>query len=76
MAGLLVCALICGWHSLHLFIQIAGTAVILFLGPRRHAHIISFVWCFTYLTFFRLAARAGESHPIRYHTTTSGSQEF
>lgn len=61
--GLTIALLVSGWHVTHLFVQIAGNAVILLaLGPRQ-CHMVSFFWCFSYLFFFRLSPSFGLPSP-------------
>ena len=56
---MLICLLVSGPHSLHLLVQISGTALIIFLCPVSLSHILSFAWCFSYLTLFRLSSWLG-----------------
>ena len=52
-----------GVHTLHLLVQIAGNCLILKCFSVRKFHLISFCWCFSYLTFFRLSSRLGLPDP-------------
>jgi len=63
VVGILICCLVSGWHILHLLVQIAGNAAIVLGTPVRKCHLYSFVWCFSYLTFFRLSAWFGLPDP-------------
>ena len=61
--GLVIASLVSGWHVIHLIIQAAGNMFILAsLSPRR-CHIVSFVWCFTYLMFYRCSSMFGLPSP-------------
>jgi len=62
-AGLLICSLVSGWHTLHLLLQIAGNAAIVLGTDVRKCHLYSFAWCFSYLTFFRLSGWVGLPPP-------------
>jgi len=62
-SGLLICWLVSGWHTAHLLVQIAGNAIIVLLIDSRRCHLYSFVWCFSYLTFFRLSGWLGLPSP-------------
>ena len=63
LVGLLICWLVSGVHTLHLITQIIGNILILKCVPVNKCHIVSFIWCFCYLTFFRLSARLGLPEP-------------
>merc|ERR1719300_140215 len=52
-----------GWHTIHLLLQIAGTAIIVLFSDIRKCHVYSFAWCFAYLTFFRLSHMLGLPSP-------------
>ncbi|XP_013400325.1 lysophospholipid acyltransferase 7 [Lingula anatina] len=44
---------VCGFHLLHSFITaLVNALLVLWISP-RYCHIVSFMWCFGYLTFFR-----------------------
>jgi len=62
-SGLLICFLVSGWHTVHLLVQIAGNAAIVLGTPYTKCHLYSFAWCFSYLTFFRLAGWLGLPEP-------------
>ncbi|XP_074647591.1 membrane-bound acylglycerophosphatidylinositol O-acyltransferase mboat7-like [Tubulanus polymorphus] len=51
--GLCFVLYICGWHTLHSVITIAGNILIIKFISTRKCHIASFIWCFGYLVFFR-----------------------
>jgi len=63
VAGLVICSLVSGVHTLHLVLQILGNMIILKSAPVKKCHLLSFIWCFSYLTFFRLSARLGLPEP-------------
>jgi len=63
IAGVLICCLVSGWHTIHLLVQIAGTAAIVLGTDVRKCHLYSFAWCFSYLTFFRLSGWVGLPSP-------------
>ena len=63
VAGLVICYLVSGVHTLHLILQILGNIIILKCVPVKKCHILSFIWCFSYLTLFRLSARLGLPEP-------------
>jgi len=53
--GLVIASLVSGWHVLHLLIQAGGNMLILkSLSPSR-CHLVSLVWCFSYLLFYRIS---------------------
>eukprot|EP00058_Branchiostoma_floridae_P013858 XP_002599346.1 hypothetical protein BRAFLDRAFT_199715 [Branchiostoma floridae] len=45
--------LTCRWDSLHSLVSILGTFTILKTAGPRTCHLLTFVWCFGYLAFFR-----------------------
>jgi len=63
LVGLVICWLVSGVHTLHLLVQIAGNIFILKCFSVAKCHLISFIWCFSYLTFFRLSSRLGLPEP-------------
>ena len=63
MVGVIICLLVSGVHSLHLLLQITGTALIIRSCPTSRSHQLSFLWCFSYLTAFRLSGRLGLPEP-------------
>jgi len=63
VAGLVICYLVSGVHTIHLILQILGNIIILKCVPVKKCHILSFIWCFSYLTLFRLSARLGLPEP-------------
>ena len=63
VVGVIICLLVSGVHSLHLLLQITGTALIITCCPTSLSHQLSFLWCFSYLTAFRLSARLGLPEP-------------
>jgi len=61
--GLVIASLVSGWHVIHLLVQAAGNMLILkSLSPRR-CHLVSLVWCFTYLLFYRVSWMFGIPPP-------------
>ena len=63
MVGVIICLLVSGVHSLHLVLQITGTALIIHCLPPSRCHQVCLLWCFSYLTAFRLSARLGLPEP-------------
>jgi len=61
--GILICLSVSGWHTLHLLLQIVVNAFIVLGCDPRNCHKYSFVWCFAYLTFFRLSEWFGLPPP-------------
>jgi len=59
VVGVMICLTVSGVHTLHLLIQISGTALIILCCPVSRSHQLSFLWCFSYLTFFRLSSWLG-----------------
>ncbi|XP_066291432.1 lysophospholipid acyltransferase 7-like isoform X2 [Branchiostoma lanceolatum] len=45
--------LTCRWDTLHSLVTILGTFTILKTAGPRTCHLLTFVWCFGYLAFFR-----------------------
>ncbi|XP_078692161.1 membrane-bound acylglycerophosphatidylinositol O-acyltransferase mboat7-like [Branchiostoma floridae x Branchiostoma belcheri] len=45
--------LTCRWDTLHSLVSILGTFTILKTAGPRTCHLLTFVWCFGYLAFFR-----------------------
>ena len=52
-----------GPHILHLLLQITGTILILHCVPVSRSHQLTFIWCFSYLTLFRLSSWLGLPEP-------------
>ena len=63
LAGLTICWLVSGAATAHLLLQIVGTLLLLAAVPASHLHLATFLWCFSYLTFFRVSARLGLPEP-------------
>ena len=59
LAGVTIVISVCGYFSLHSLITILVNCLIVkVLGPKR-CHIVSFIWCFGYILFFRLVTIFG-----------------
>ena len=56
--GLCMVTTVCGWHSLHSLITAVVNYILIRLLGRR-CHIWSFIWCFSYLLFFRMTEYVG-----------------
>ncbi|ESO03284.1 hypothetical protein HELRODRAFT_112207 [Helobdella robusta] len=52
--GLSLVMLTCGYSSLHSLITVLVNLAIIKLVSPKYCHVVSFVWCFGYLSFFRL----------------------
>ena len=63
LAGLTICWLVSGAATAHLLLQIFGTLLLLAAVPASRLHLATFLWCFSYLTFFRVSARLGLPEP-------------
>jgi len=63
VAGVIICLLVSGPHILHLLLQITGTILILHCFPVSRSHQLTFIWCFSYLTLFRLSSWLGLPEP-------------
>jgi lysophospholipid acyltransferase 7 len=61
--GLVIASLVSGWHITHLLIQAGGNMLILKSLSSRSCHLVSFVWCFTYLLFYRVSWMFGLPSP-------------
>ncbi|XP_064623281.1 lysophospholipid acyltransferase 7-like [Lineus longissimus] len=52
--GLTMVVSTCGWKSTHSLITAVVNSFIVKYLPNRYCHIASFIWCFSYLAFFRM----------------------
>lgn len=63
VVGAAMAVLICRLHILHSLITTAVNCLIVKLLPQKYCHIISLIWCFTYLAFFRTTSWFGVPTP-------------
>ena len=54
---------VCQWDGVYSLVAFIGNLLIIKL-TRKHTSLVSFVWCFTYLLFFRCATFFGLPKPI------------
>ncbi|CAF3740763.1 unnamed protein product [Adineta steineri] len=53
LIGFLFALIVCRWDIFHSLITTAVTCLILASVTARYVHIATFIWCFSYLLFFR-----------------------
>jgi len=63
LLGLVIASLVSEWHVIHLLVQAAGNMLILNGLSPRICHLVSLIWCFTYLLFYRLSSYFGLPSP-------------
>ncbi|XP_077979475.1 membrane-bound acylglycerophosphatidylinositol O-acyltransferase mboat7-like [Glandiceps talaboti] len=62
-AGVALVVSLCRLHSLHSLIVTFGTAAIVKVAGWRHCHKLTFIWCFSYIAFFRMVHFIGLPYP-------------
>ena len=63
LLGLVIASLVSGWHVIHLLVQATGNMLILKSLSPKTCHLVSLIWCFTYLLFYRLSSYFGLPSP-------------